>query len=57
MVHSVESGTLCGKTAVIKDGDTSRLVTIGGLIQVDNNLYAITAEHLTTASKEVKASQ
>lgn len=37
--------TLCGKTAVIEDGGTRRLVTIGGLVQVDNKLYAMTSGH------------
>lgn len=37
------SDTLCGKTAVIEDGENRRLVTIGGVIQVDQKLYAMTA--------------
>ncbi|KAG6364098.1 hypothetical protein INS49_005696 [Diaporthe citri] len=45
--------TLCGKTAVIEDGDTRRLVTIGGVIQVGNKLYAMTAGHSATAADEI----
>lgn len=45
--------TLCGKTAVIEDGGTRRLVTIGGLIRVDNKLYAMTAGHDATADKQL----
>ena len=47
--------TLCGKTAVIEDGDTRRLVTIGGVIKVDNKLYAMTAGHDTTADKQLQS--
>lgn len=37
--------TLCGKTAIIQSGNTRRLVTVGGIVQVDNKLYAMTAGH------------
>lgn len=47
--------TLCGKSAVIEDGDTRRLVTIGGVIKVDNKLYAMTAGHDTTADKQLQS--
>lgn len=47
--------TLCGKTAVIDDGDTRRLVTIGGVIQVGNKLYAMTAGHSATAADEMRS--
>lgn len=49
------SETLCGKTAVIEDGDTRRLVTIGGVIQVGNKLYAMTAGHSGAAAEELKS--
>ncbi|KAG8160259.1 hypothetical protein KVR01_009795 [Diaporthe batatas] len=48
-------GTLCGKTAVVEDGGTRRLVTIGGLIRVDNKLYAMTAGHDTTADRQLQS--
>lgn len=47
--------TLCGKTAVIEDGGTRRLVTIGGLIKVDNKLYAMTAGHDATANGQLQS--
>lgn len=46
--------TLCGKTAVIEDGDTRRLVTIGGLVQVDNKLYAMTSGHDASSGDDVQ---
>lgn len=46
--------TLCGKTAVIEDGDTRRLVTIGGLIQVDNKLYAMTSGHNASSGDDMQ---
>ncbi|KAJ0121939.1 hypothetical protein J7T55_002449 [Diaporthe amygdali] len=46
--------TLCGKTAMIEDAGTRRLITIGGVIQVDKKLYAMTAGHAATAADELK---
>lgn len=47
--------TLSGKTAVIENGDTRRLVTIGGVIQVGNKLYAMTAGHSAAAAEEMRS--
>lgn len=43
--------TLCGKTATIEVDGERRAVTVGGVIQVDNKLYAMTAGHITTANQ------
>lgn len=40
--------TLCGKTATVEVDGVRRAVTIGGVIQVDNKLYAMTAGHGAT---------
>lgn len=49
--------TLCGKTAVIEDGDIRRLVTIGGVIQVDKKLYAMTAGHSSGAAESTSETE
>lgn len=48
--------TLCGKTAIIEAGEARRLVTIGGIIQIDNNLYAMTAGHSPSAERSLDIS-
>lgn len=40
--------TLCGKTATVEVDGERRAVTIGGVIQVENKLYAMTAGHSAT---------
>lgn len=40
--------TLCGKTAMVEGDGERRAVTIGGVIQVDHKLYAMTSGHSAT---------
>lgn len=43
--------TLCGKPATIEVDGEQRAVTIGGMIQIDNKLYAMTAGHSATPNQ------
>lgn len=48
--------TLCGKTATIEVDGVRQAVTIGGVIQVDNKLYAMTSGHSAMANQAERAS-
>lgn len=48
--------TLCGKIAQIEVDGVRRAVTIGGVIQVDNRLYAMTAGHSATDDQNTPTS-
>lgn len=45
LVNSAPKNTLCGTLAIIRDEKRRRVVTIGGILQIEDRLWATTAAH------------
>lgn len=52
LVNSAPQDTLCGILAIIGDEKRRRIVTIGGILQIDDTLWATTAAHCISDEDE-----